>query len=131
MLKKSSSQIMLEKLRVGIQELVPEATLRESLSIATYMDVILRSMVVSLRGYVLAEEVAKTEKDVYFEFEIPANWWEHFKATMPHWFLGKPRLKRVTARKQVRFRKLAAYPKANIDIPELGDPIIRYRIEEL
>lgn len=131
----SPERIELERFKVGIKDIIPQSTFRQTLKLNTYTDELIQNLVLQLSGYVLAEEVDKREKVVTFEYKIPLNWWEHFKASiLPIWlyrYVGQPKYKTITKERTIRFRKLATYPKANIAIPELGDIVIyRTQIEE-
>ena len=124
-------QTILERVDVGNRTMVDMSVLRQSLNVEQYMDDQLRAMVISIRGYVLAEEVDNRTTTVKFQLDIPANWWEHFKRdVLQRLFKGKLKLRfqRIVRVKSVTFRKLATYPKANIAIPELGTTIV-YRTQ--
>lgn len=117
----------LEQFCVTNQLMVDTHTLRHSLELSQHIDNSRRALVISLRGYVLAEEVDNRTKAVTFKTTIPATWWDHLKQDkLPYWLtkLFPIKLKTIEKSKKVTFRRLATYPKANIVLPELGSTIV-------
>ena len=127
--------ICLEQFKVGIQQIIPWSTLRESITLYSEQDIVLRGMVLSIQAYVLAEEVDCRHRDVSFVFKFPSTWWQHFKQSYyPEWLLRKfpVRYSESIGKKRVIFRRLATYPKANIAIPDrVGDTIIYRNVYEV
>ena len=119
--------VALEQFHVYVQKSIPWETLAHSLEISTWRDIVLQSMVVSIQGYILAEEVDKRTRVVTFDYTIPASWWQQFKAEkFPGWLIKRfpVKTKAQQASKKVIFRRLATYPKANIVVPDLDKTII-------
>lgn len=100
------STVELEKLRIGLQEIISSELLGTELDLEEYLA---GHLLLKLRGYIWSETLDE------WKAEYPADWWQAFKE---RWFSGWV-LKRwpvVYIRKHVKLKVL--YPEYKVAMPD-------------
>lgn len=88
-----TTEISQEALELSLRQAVavrniPDGCFKDYLQVKAHMPYNMDSQVLQLWTYVLAEELGKIEKSVYFEF--PTSAWQHFKFSYaPKWYLKR------------------------------------------
>ena len=100
------TKTVLEKLKIGLGYQIGQTTL-DSLDFSTGVDFYTGMLRAKLLGFILKDTYVQTTKDV--EFEVPVNWWEHFKRDV----LKVKKIQTEYLCKTVRFTQSRTYPHAN------------------
>ena len=103
--------------------------MKDGLNFEVIIPDMINGMILRLKTYVLSEELENRSKVVTIYYDVPENWWEHFKMSLPKWMKLQPKLITLSKSKTVRFRKFATYPKASVLFPESVGTLVRCRHE--
>jgi hypothetical protein len=125
----NADSVKLTKIPITVKAALGEYPLVEQ-DLTLTVERILDHMVFSLRSHMLAEELENRSKVVEFTFEFPSSWWQHFKLQVfPKWLQRRFPIKYAHYKynKKVIFKKYAAYPKANIAIPDKVGELVVYK----
>jgi hypothetical protein len=86
---------------------------------------------------VLKEPLGHSTEVRYYDVDIPASWWQHYKMTckddvLSRWILRRWPVKYRTKsfRAEFRIEHAAIYPEANVAFPALGRAIPYHKIKE-
>ncbi len=128
-------RVDLFKLPIAVQGVLADYILvSKGLEFEAWRDTFLNGLLVSIRTYILAEEIDCRSKVISIDtvHSVYQNWWEHFKGTIfPRWLkrLSPPKFNYVTitGKKKVTFKRYATYPKANILFPKEIGELIRFK----
>lgn len=110
---------ILHIVRVGARQIIPEHVARTaSFSVQEQMG---RDMILGLSAEVLRDHIVNEVQTV--TLEVPASWWQHFKADHRdrfgfRWFVKRFPILWETWNKEVRFDRYYDYPDAAISLPE-------------
>lgn len=113
------TQRILRIVRVGASQVIPEHVARTaSFSVQEHMG---RDMILGLSAEVLRDHIVDEVQTV--TLEVPASWWQHFKADHRdrfgfRWFVKRFPILLETWNKEVRFDRYYNYPDARISLPE-------------
>src|SRR4030042_1995333 len=131
-------EIVLKRLKIMVGSQIGQSVLAAA-RVDIARDVIDDDLFIKLQTYLLAEELeaqtveygGDTVKRTYL---FPSTWWQHFKQDyFPDWLLGgfpmqyehKVMYAR-TEKKKLTMKYMATYPRANVVMPALGMPVIKY-----
>ena len=121
----------LERMKVG-------ASIRQSMRVDVSEDVLRGELEHRLSAYVLADHLASDTFTAYTSSEWPDSTWQMFKSRHAgSWWLGwlvRRRPTRLHTERQsvaVEVKRYLAYPEANLDLPELGRPVIFEQVRQL
>ncbi len=132
----SIKEIILEKVRFCAAQAINQ-NVADSLSASTYYDHIIDAIALQLKGWVLAEKLEDHIRTVRLvaEFRYPATWWQMFKEQhFPSWLRDRFPVRYKTERQEkarkVSFKKYATYPHTTLQVPSLGDPVMKAQVSD-
>lgn len=111
---------------------------RDSLRIEREFDIDFFRDVIRIQFEALKEPLGYSNEVRYYDVDIPASWWQHYKLELKddvvsRWLLRRWPVKYKTKsfRAEFRIEHAAIYPEANVAFPALGRPIPYHTIKEL
>jgi hypothetical protein len=123
----ATDRLILERMRYATRQRVDLGRFsRDSMEMDVWKEIdgARRRAIVDLRTEVLARRVGQEE--VTFHLDVPATWWDAFKAEQGERWLGRWWMRRHPARMtrvehRVTFERWFKYPHADVPVP---DPVL-------
>lgn len=98
-------------------------TFAQSLEVETVVDQMMNQMLITLKGFVLAEE--RESSTHVIKYQVPV-----IPAILKKMFPSLIELPTETREKRVSLKRRILYPEANVRMPELGSGRVRMLVEE-
>ena len=119
--------VLLDRVRVGVRTHIDMGFVRDNTSVDAAADHLTGQMVFELRSCVLAEKLPPEE--ITRSEEVPASWWQHFKADHGRrlwlrWLVRRRPVRTETLSLTVFLRRYWAYPEArSLPVDRFGGPV--------
>jgi hypothetical protein len=132
----SFEQIALDRLKIGVSRHIPRYILDNG-ELGFWVEGMSDTVVSHFRSEVLAHTFSTETAEKQVRFQVPASWWQAFKATYAltwwlSWLVDRRPVRYRTEAKTAHFRVAtqAIFPDATVRYPkELGNPVVIRRVQ--